>query len=94
MNENVLGMMYISELENYVELEEKLLELDMSEKLEEIIREAIDYSNDNLREDGNVNFTITKRHSQKDISYNFVFQLFLVEEQRDRYLYYETCIVL
>ncbi|ASF27903.1 hypothetical protein WV34_03580 [Bacillus amyloliquefaciens] len=83
---------YIANVENYVELEEKLVELDMSNEHEKIIREAIDYSNDNLREDGNATFTITRRHSQKDISYDFVFQLFVVEEKDDRYLYYETCI--
>lgn len=90
MNEDVLGMMYISELENYVELEEKLLELDMSEKLEEIIREAIDYANNDLSEEGNVTFTITKHHSQKDISFSFIFEIFL-DDKNDRYLYYEHC---
>ncbi|GGB55002.1 hypothetical protein GCM10011409_35790 [Lentibacillus populi] len=83
---------YIANVENYVELEEKLVELDLSNEKEKIIQEAIDYTNDNLRDDGNGTFGIRKHHSEKDITYDFVFNLFVVEEKDDRYLYYEYCM--
>lgn len=83
---------YISNVENYVELEEKLVELDFSNETEKIVQEAIDYANDNLRNDEAGTFEIRKHHSQKDIVYNFVFELFVVEEKEDRYLYYLYCM--
>lgn len=79
---------YISDVENYVELEERLVELDFPNETDKIIQEAIDYSNDNLSDNETGNFGIRKYHSQKDIVYEFVFQLFVVEEKDDRYLYY------
>ena len=82
----------VSIVDNYVELEEKLVELDLSNEKEKIIQEAIDYVNDNLGGDGSGTFGIRKYHSEKDVTYDFLFTLFRVEEKDDSYLYYEYCM--
>ncbi|MCG5104656.1 hypothetical protein [Oceanobacillus alkalisoli] len=83
----------VSIVENYVELEEKLVELDLSNEKEKIIQEAIDYVNDNLKGDGSGTFGIRKHHLEKDdVTYDFLFTLFRVEEKDDSYLYYDYCM--